>query len=90
MYSRRRMLRIIDDLKALDALLMVVWDRNSPYPRVWLREWCGAKTSVSIGTARVIRDQILAGNIRPRPIRTQPVIRRLPAPCGACIETDFV
>jgi len=90
MYSRKRILKIIDDLKALDALMLVTWDRDGRYPKVWLREWCGAKTSVSIGTAEVIRDQIIAGVIRPQPIRMRRVCRKLPVPKIACIETVFV
>jgi len=88
-YKRKRILRIIDDLKTLDALMLVVWDRDSLYPRLWLREWCGAKGSVSIGTAEVIRDQIMAGLIRQEPIRPRRLQRRLPMPSLPCVETAF-
>ena len=93
MFSKRRVLRIIDDLKAYDALMLVLWNRDSDYPLVWLREWCGYPGSISIGTAAVVRDQLLMGEFSPIPHRRRRMPRRLssgdPMRCNA-IETVFV
>ena len=93
MFSKRRVLRIIDDLKAYDALMLVLWNQDSDYPRVWLREWCGYPGSISIGTASVVRDQLLMGEFQPIPHRRRRTPRRLnsggPMRCNA-IETVFV
>lgn len=90
--KRKDILKIIDGLKEQDALLLVVWDRDMQYPRVWLREWCGYPLSVSIATAECVLEDILSGRIRPRPIRPRRIQRRLPAQeATACyIETVFV
>lgn len=93
MFSKRRILRIIDDLKACDALMLVLWNQDSDYPRVWLREWCGYPGSISIGTAAVVRDQLLMGEFQPIPHRCRRTPRRLnsgdPMRCNA-IETVYV
>jgi hypothetical protein len=90
--KHKDILRIIDGLKEHDALLLVVWERDQQYPRVWLREWCGFPLSVSIATAECVLEDILSGRIKPRPVRPRRIQRRLPAQeVRECyIETVFV
>lgn len=92
--KRKDILRVIDGLKEHDALLLVVWDREDKYPRVWLREWCGFPLSVSIAVAECVLEDIRAGRKRPRPVRPRPgrMQRRLPVQEERLcyIETVFV
>lgn len=90
--KRKEVLRIIDDLKEMDALLLVIWNRDMQYPRIWLREWCGFPLSVSIATAECVRNDILAGHKKPRPVRPRPIRYRLAQaqPHTGYIETVFV
>ena len=70
---RMRILTLIDDLHSLDALFYVSWCADEPYPRFWLREWCGFKSWVSFATAESVRDAIWAGNLKaPKPCTTSP------------------
>lgn len=90
--KRKDILRVIDGLKEHDALLLVVWDRDEIYPRVWLREWCGFPLSVSIATAECVLQDIISGRKRPHPVRPRRIQRRLPAQEERLcyIETVFV
>ena len=64
MYSKRRILRIIEDLKLHNALELVLWTASKDYPMVWLKPWCGMQTVVSIGTAESVLKWIIEGRIR--------------------------
>jgi len=90
--TRKQCIKIIEALNAVNALLLVVWHKDSRYPRLWLESWCGAKTSVSIGTAEMILNGIRAGEISPcvRASRTIPKRFRIPSVAGETIETVFV
>jgi len=89
--TKRQCIKIIEDLEKLNALMLVVWRRGCRYPRLWLKDWCGAKTSVSIATAEMIRDAIRAGEISPGTFSPGTPRRKLPAYCPEnYVETVFV
>lgn len=88
--NRRQIIKIIDELKSLDAILFVIWDRDSKYPRIWLRDWCGFRTSVSIATAEMILNDILAGNLRPGRVKPRPVYRKITENKQMFVETVFI
>ena len=86
MFKPNRVMKIIDGLRAADALLLVVWDDRRVNPRIYLKEWCGLyKHSISIGTAESVLDEIKMGKVRkPRPIPITTRMRRM------AIATTFV
>lgn len=89
--TKRRCLKIIEDLQKFNAVILVVWHAGCTYPRLWLKEWCGVRSSVSIGTAEMIRDAILAGKLFPADVVMRPVYRKLhPAAVETYVETVFV
>lgn len=90
--TRKHCIKVIEALDSFNALLLVVWHKNSRYPRLWLENWCGAKTSVSIGTAEMILGCIRSGEITPcvRSSRTIHRKFRIPAVVEEHIETVFV
>lgn len=63
-YSKRRIIRIIEDLKLHNALELVLWTAAKDYPMIWLKPWCGMRTVVSIGTAESVLRWIEDGRIR--------------------------
>lgn len=86
MFKPNRVMKIIDGLRAADALMLVVWDSQKVNPRIYLKEWCGPyKHSVSIGTAECVLDEIVMGlRKKPKPIAITTRMRRM------AIETAFV
>lgn len=87
--TKRQCIKIIEDLEALNALMLVIWQKGSRYPRLWLREWCGIRTSVSIATAEMVRDAILSGSLIEHSVEPSKFRRKLPA-STTYIETVFV
>lgn len=86
MFKPNRVMNIIDGLRAVDALLLVVWDSQRVNPRIYLKPWCGFyRASVSIGTAECVLEEIKSGRKR-RPI-VIPLTRRMR---HAAVETEFV
>lgn len=86
MFKPNRVMKIIDGLRAADALLLVVWDNQKLNPRIYLKEWCGLyKHSISVGTAECVLDEIQMG-LRKKP-RLIPLTTRMRR---TAVETVFV
>lgn len=76
MYNHRRIRRILDGLRAYDAILLVVHDKDGA-PRIHLRPWTGPyKYSVSIGTAERVLDDLNHGRIIKPLRRASPSLRK--------------
>ena len=92
MYSRRRILRVIEGLKKHDALLLAVWDLDGT-PWIWLKDWCQTRSKVSVGLAEAILEEIIAGKLRPSERRSEPMRvyprKRLPERGVQYVETTF-
>lgn len=71
--KRLKVLDLIDELRSFDALFYVAWHADDPFPKFWLREWCGFKSWVSFATAESVRDAIWDGRLKaPKPCATSP------------------
>ena len=55
--------KIIRGLISHNALIAIVYDRNTGNPRFWLEPWCITRFSVSIGTAEEILRLLNAGKL---------------------------
>lgn len=89
--NKRKCLKIISDLEKFNALWFVIWQSGCDYPRVWLKEWCGVRNSVSIGTAEMILNAIRSGELTPAFLCIRPVRRKLKSPQSQTyVETFFV
>lgn len=68
MYTRHRITKILDGLRAFDAIMLVYHDRDG-HPRIHLRPWVGPyRYSVSIGTAERVLDDLEHGRLH-KPLR---------------------